>query len=150
MHRCKWISMDWYNWLLTFELVHGHCRALVHKLKVVGVGVYRQACSGISLAVRFVGRDRLLWNSMVQGTQRFRQVRAASCVIPYVLCGCLYCLRCWWFGGGPCPPLYIREDRVTWKVLAEYSWSPSTTQLGSFLCTSASSTSIRVVTREVI
>ena len=59
------------------------------------VGVYRQAYSGIPLAVRFVGRDRLLWNSMVQGTQRFRQVRSASCVIPYVLCGCLYCLRCW-------------------------------------------------------
>ena len=58
------------------------------------VGVYRQACSRIPLAVRFVGRDRLLWNSMVQGTQRFRQVRAASCVIPYVLCGCLYILRC--------------------------------------------------------
>ena len=36
----------------------------------------------------------LLWNSTVQGTQRFRQVRAASCVIPYVLCGSLYCLRC--------------------------------------------------------
>ena len=34
------------------------------------VGVYRQACSGIPLAVRFVGRDRLLWNSMVQGTQK--------------------------------------------------------------------------------
>ena len=32
------------------------------------VGVYRQVCSGIPLAVRFVGRDRLLWNSMVQGT----------------------------------------------------------------------------------
>ena len=32
------------------------------------VGVYRQACSGIPLAVRFVGRDRLLWNSMVQRT----------------------------------------------------------------------------------
>ena len=30
------------------------------------VGVYRQVCSGIPLAVRFVGRDRLLWNSMVQ------------------------------------------------------------------------------------
>jgi len=30
------------------------------------VGVYRQACSEILLAVRFVGRDRLLWNSMVQ------------------------------------------------------------------------------------
>ena len=43
-----------------------------------GVGVYRQAFSGIPLAVGFVGRDRLLWNSMVQGTQRFRQVQAAS------------------------------------------------------------------------
>ena len=58
------------------------------------VGVYHQACSGILLAVRFVGRDRLLWNSMVQETQRFRQVWPASCVIPYVLCGGLYCLRC--------------------------------------------------------
>ena len=58
------------------------------------VGVYRQACSGIPLAVRFVGRDRRLWNSMVQGTQRFRQVRDASCVVPYIMCGRLYCLRC--------------------------------------------------------
>jgi len=92
------------------------------------VGVYRQVCSGIPLAVRFVGKDRLLWNSKVQGTQRFRQVRAASCVIPYVLCGGLYCLRCWWsFGGGPCPPLYIRGNRVTWRVLAEYSWNSTTT-----------------------
>src|SRR6185312_14219455 len=65
-------------------------------------------CSGIPLAVGFVGRDRQLWNSMVQGTQRFRHVRAASCVIPYVMCGGLYCLRCRLFGGGPCPPLYIR------------------------------------------
>ena len=32
----------------------------------------------IPLEARFVGRDRLLWNSMVQGTQRFRQVRATS------------------------------------------------------------------------
>ena len=40
-------------------------------------------------------------------------------------------------------------DRVTWNVLAEYSWSPTTTQLGSFLCTAASSTPIRVVTKEV-
>ena len=39
---------------------------------VLFVGIYRQACSGIPLAVGFVGRDRLLWNSMVQGTQRFR------------------------------------------------------------------------------
>ena len=39
---------------------------------VLAVGVYRQAYSGIPLVVRFVGRDRLLWNSVVQGTQRFR------------------------------------------------------------------------------
>ena len=38
---------------------------------------------------------------------------------------------------------------VTWKVLAEYSWKPTTTQSGSFLYTAASSTAIRVVTREV-
>src|SRR6185369_12417510 len=53
------------------------------------------------------------------------------------------------FRGGPCPPLYIRGDRVTWKVLAENSWSPTTTQSGSFLCTTASSMPSRVVTREV-
>jgi len=53
------------------------------------------------------------------------------------------------FRGGPCLPLYIRGDRITWKVLAEYSWSPTTTRSGSFLCTAASSTPIRVVTREV-
>ena len=34
---------------------------------------------------------------------------------------------------------------VTWKVLAEYSWSPTTTQLSSFHCTAASPTPIRVV-----
>ena len=51
--------------------------------------------------------------------------------------------------GGPCPPLYIRGDRVTWKVLADYSWSPTTTQSGSFLRTAASSMPIRVVTKEV-
>ena len=48
-----------------------------------------------------------------------------------------------------CPPLYTRGDRVTWKVLTEYSWSPTTTQSGSFLCTAASYTTIRLVTREV-
>ena len=53
------------------------------------------------------------------------------------------------FGGGLCQPLYIRGDRVTWKVLAEYSWSLTTTQSGSFLCTAASPTPIRVVTRVV-
>ena len=47
-----------------------------------------------TLSSRVVSRDRLLWNLMGQGTQRFRKVRAANCVIPYVLCGCLYCLRC--------------------------------------------------------
>ena len=44
------------------------------------------------------------------------------------------------FRGGLCPPLNIRGDRVTWKVLAEYSWSPTITQSDSFLCTAASST----------
>ena len=42
-----------------------------------------------------------------------------------------------------------RGDRVTWKVLAEYSWSPTTTQSGIFLYTVASSMPIRVGTREV-
>ena len=53
------------------------------------------------------------------------------------------------FQGGTCPPLYIRGDRFTWKVLTEYSWSPTTARSGSFLCTVASSTHIRVVTREI-
>ena len=38
---------------------------------------------------------------------------------------------------------------VTWKVLAEYNWSPTTTQSGSFLCIPASSMPIRVDTKEV-
>src|SRR6185312_6596688 len=53
------------------------------------------------------------------------------------------------FRGGLFPPLYIRGDRVTWKVLAVYSWSSTTIQSCSFLCTAASSTPIRVVTREI-
>ena len=53
------------------------------------------------------------------------------------------------FGGGLCPPLYILGDMVTWKVLAEYIWNPTTTQSSSFLYTAASSTPIRVVTRKV-
>ena len=50
---------------------------------------------------------------------------------------------------GSLPALIYQGDRVTWKVLAEYSWSPTTTQSGSFHCTAASSTPIRVVTKEV-
>ena len=53
------------------------------------------------------------------------------------------------FRGGPCPPLYIRGNRVTWKVLAEYSWNPTTIQSDSFLCTVASSMPNRVFTKEV-
>ena len=102
-----------------------------------------------TLSSRIVGRDRLLWNSMVQGTQRFRQVRAASCVIPMSCVVVCIALGVDVFGGGPCPPLYIWGDRVTWKVLAEYSWSPTTTQSDSFLCTATSSTPIRIVIREV-
>ena len=47
------------------------------------------------------------------------------------------------------PALLYPGDRVTRKVLGEYSWSPTTIQSGSFLCTAASSMPIRVVTREV-
>ena len=50
---------------------------------------------------------------------------------------------------GSLPALIYLGDRVTWKVLAEYSWSPTTIQSGSFFCTAASSTPIRGVTREV-
>ena len=50
---------------------------------------------------------------------------------------------------GSLPTLICPGDRVTWKVLAEYSWSPTTTRPGSFICTAASSMPIRVVTREV-
>ena len=53
------------------------------------------------------------------------------------------------FREGICSPLYIQGDRFTWKVLAEYSWSPTTTRSGSFLYTAASSTPIRVVTKEI-
>ena len=38
---------------------------------------------------------------------------------------------------------------VTWKILAKYSWSPTTTRSGSFLVLQLVSTPIRVVTKEV-
>ena len=44
--------------------------------------------------------------------------------------------------GVPARPYISGGDRVTWKVLAEYSWNPTTTQSGSFLCTAASPTPI--------
>ena len=66
-----------------------------------------------------------------------------SCVVVCIALGVYV------FQGGPYPPLYIRRDRVTWKVLAEHSWCPTTTRSGSFLCTAVSSTPIRVVTRKV-
>ena len=68
---------------------------------------------------------------------------------PLISAICNGLLPCWVFLPCPCPPLYIWGDRITWKVLAEYSWSPTTTQLGSFLFTAAGSTPIRVVTIEV-
>ena len=46
-------------------------------------------------------------------------------------------------------PYISGGDRVTWKVLAEYSWSHTTARSGSFIYTAASSTPIQVVTREV-
>jgi hypothetical protein len=55
---------------------------------------------------------------IVKATQGFRQVRVASCVIPYVMCGGLYWLRDEWESlrwRGPCPPLYTLGRRVTWN-----------------------------------
>ena len=49
--------------------------------------------------------------------------------------------------GVPARPYISGGDRVTQKILAKYSWSPTTTQSGNFLCTAASSTPIRVVTK---
>ena len=51
--------------------------------------------------------------------------------------------------GVPARPYISGGDRVTWKVLAEYSWSPTTTQSSSFLCIAASSMPIRLVTKVV-
>ena len=53
------------------------------------------------------------------------------------------------FEGVPARPYISGGDRVTWKVLAEYSWSPTTVRSGSFLCTAASSAPIRIVIREI-
>ena len=49
----------------------------------------------------------------------------------------------------PARPYITEGDRFTWKVLAEYSWSPTTARSGSFLYTEASPMPIRVVTREI-
>jgi len=54
-----------------------------------------------------------------------------------------------YFEGVRAHPYIFWGDRITWKVLDEYGWSPTTTRSGSFPCTAASSTSIRVVTKEV-
>ena len=51
--------------------------------------------------------------------------------------------------GVPADPYISGGTGLHEKILAEYSWNPTTTQSGSFLCTAASSTSIWVVTREV-
>ena len=53
------------------------------------------------------------------------------------------------FEGVPARPYISGGDRVTWKALAEYSWSHTSTRSGSFLYTAASSTPIRAITREV-
>ena len=47
----------------------------------------------VSFESNCIDRPQVDDASLEIGTQSFRQVRAAMCVIPYVLCGCLYCLR---------------------------------------------------------
>ena len=69
-----------------------------------------------------------------------------SCVVVCIALGVEVDLR------GSLPALIYpggRGDKVTWKVLAEFSWSVTTTQSGSFLCTAASPTPIRIIIREV-
>ena len=43
---------------------------------------------------------------MVQGTQNYKQVRTARCVIPYVLFVICIALDVGYVLRGPCPPLY--------------------------------------------
>jgi hypothetical protein len=53
---------------------------------------YRRAYGGIPRGGEFVGRvSQRSGTRRCKRTQGFREVRAAECVIPYVLCG-LYCL----------------------------------------------------------
>ena len=54
-----------------------------------------------------------------------------------------------YFEGVPARPYISGGDRFTWKVLAEYNWSPTIARSGSFLHTAASSTPTWVVTREI-
>jgi len=51
--------------------------------------------------------------------------------------------------GVPARPYIFWGDRVTWKVLAEYCWSPTTTRSGSFLVLQLVLRLIQVVTKEV-
>ena len=86
---------------------------------------------------------------MVQGTQRCRQVRAASLrnSTSCVVCIALSVDDC--LEGVLARPYISGGGSVTWEVLAEYNWSPTTTQSGSFLCIAASFMPIRVVTKEI-
>ena len=50
-----------------------------------------------------------------------------SCVVACIALEVVY------FEGVPTRPYILWGDRVTWKVLAEYCWSPTTIGPGSFL-----------------
>jgi hypothetical protein len=86
---------------------------------------YRLPTKGYTQGGKFWVRRRQ--DQELEGARntKLRQVRAVRRVIPYVLCGGLYCLWCrmiWrsCFERGPCPPLYIREARVT-RILTNTS-----------------------------
>jgi hypothetical protein len=97
---------------------------------VLGGGRNRTMIDGVSVYPPSLPRIPPRWlgvakisNTKVQGTQNFRQVRAAVCVIPYILCGGLYCLRCilqvmiW---KGCLPSLILSEGQDYMEVLVEY------------------------------
>jgi hypothetical protein len=78
-------------------------------------------------------------NLKVQGTRNFRQVRAAICVIPYILCGGLYCLRCYILERVPAYPYIVWGTglyRSPSQIQSQESY-PSTTQI-VFLCSKES------------
>ena len=54
-----------------------------------------------------------------------------SCVVACIALGVVMVVSV--LRGVPTRPYIFWGDRVTWKILAEYSWNPTITRSGSFL-----------------